>query len=113
LKSGSQFVELFHGAQQDRLSRIQQSGGRLIVNFRGHEAEHLNPNGKDMNRHPATPVGGETKDPSPAREQTGKSIRTCAIDMPTIHYFIYQDSHLFSGRSTRLRLHGVSVIISQ
>jgi hypothetical protein len=98
-------VELFDRAQQDRLSRIQQSGGGLVVNFRGHEAEHLNPNGKDMNRHPATPVGGETKDSSPARKQPGKPIhRTCAIDMPTIHYFIYQGSHVLSGRSTRLRL---------
>jgi hypothetical protein len=38
LEPGSQFVEFFDGAQQDRLSRIQQSCGGPVVNFRGYEA---------------------------------------------------------------------------
>jgi hypothetical protein len=57
LEPGSQFAEVFDRAQQERLSRIQQSRGGPVINFRGHEAERLNPNGKEMNRHPATPLG--------------------------------------------------------
>jgi hypothetical protein len=46
---GSQFAEFFDGAQQDRLSCIQQGRRGLVVNLRGHEAERLDPNGEKMN----------------------------------------------------------------